>query len=288
MTNHEADQVAHGEDLAIVARAVEGDRAALTQLIDRHQQFVFNVALKMFGDRVDAEDLTQEVMIKVITSLHAFRGESAFRTWVYRIAVNHFIKTRQRDRERVVTGFASYFEAIEQTPDAPLRDLDPLIAGATIEELRLRCTSGMLMCLDREQRLTYILGAVFGLDQTLAAEVLNISPGNFRVRLHRARTDLSTWMDRKCGLVNPANPCRCAKKTRAYVRSGRIDPEHLVFNTAFVERVDAKVERGAAQAMSLVDELTTSVFRSHPYALTRSGVVDDVLGHPVLVDFFDL
>ena len=192
MTNHEADQVAHGEDLAIVARAVEGDRAALTQLIDRHQQFVFNVALKMFGDRVDAEDLTQEVMIKVITSLHAFRGESAFRTWVYRIAVNHFIKTRQRDRERVVTGFASYFEAIEQTPDAPLRDLDPLIAGATIEELRLRCTSGMLMCLDREQRLTYILGAVFGLDQTLAAEVLNISPGNFRVRLHRARTDLST------------------------------------------------------------------------------------------------
>ena len=106
MSEHEADQVTHGDDLGIVARAIDGDREALSELIDRHQQFVFNVALKMFGDRVDAEDVTQEVMIKVITSLQSFRGESAFRTWVYRIAVNHFIKTRQRDRERAVTGFA--------------------------------------------------------------------------------------------------------------------------------------------------------------------------------------
>jgi RNA polymerase sigma factor (sigma-70 family) len=185
------------DDSELVRRAVDGEKAALAALVSRHQTFVFNVALKMFGDRADAEDLTQEVLVKVVTSLRSYRGAAAFRTWLYRIAVNHFLQTRRRGMELVVGDFASYFDAVDRMPDAvdpafepePDGDQRPL-AGSTVAELRVRCTTGMLMCLDRDQRVTFILGALFGVNHTRAAEVLGISPGNFRVRLHRARSDL--------------------------------------------------------------------------------------------------
>jgi hypothetical protein len=79
-------------------------------------------------------------------------------------------------------------------------------------EAMLSCTSGMLLCLDREQRLSYILGAIFEVSDTVAAVVLQISPENFRQRPARARRDLRNFMNDMCGLVKQANPCRCAKK----------------------------------------------------------------------------
>jgi len=68
-----------------------------------------------------------------------------------------------------------------------------------VTEAVLSCTSGMLLCLDREQRLTFILGAIFGVSDTVAAEFLEITPGNFRQRLARARRDLRNFMNDKCG-----------------------------------------------------------------------------------------
>ena len=88
----------------------------------------------------------------------------------------------------------------------------------------MSCVSGMLLCLDREQRLTYILGEIFGVTDTVAAELLEISSENFRQRLARARRDLHNFMNDKCGLVNSANPCRCAKKTRGFIEAGHGAP----------------------------------------------------------------
>jgi RNA polymerase sigma factor (sigma-70 family) len=92
-------------DRVLVERALEGDRGALRQLVERHQPFVYNIALKMFGRREDAQDLTQEVFVKVITSLKTFRHDSALRTWLYRVTVNHFLKTRRRAMELSVDDF---------------------------------------------------------------------------------------------------------------------------------------------------------------------------------------
>ena len=80
----------------LVERAIEGDRDSLNAPVGRYQSVVFNVAMKMFGSRADAEDLTQEIFIRVITSLRTFRAESAFATWLYRITVNHLLKTRRK------------------------------------------------------------------------------------------------------------------------------------------------------------------------------------------------
>jgi RNA polymerase sigma factor (sigma-70 family) len=275
-------------DLILVQRSIEGDTQSLRELIERHQVFVFNIAMKMFGHRENAEDLTQEVLIKIITSLRSFRGESVFRTWLYRIATNHFLKTKRRGMELTVVDFESHFDAVDLVPDDDLAEKTTEINGKTIEELRLRCTAGMLMCLDREQRLIFILGALFEVSHQLGAEILEITPGNFRVRLHRARTELYNWMNQRCGLVNKANPCRCAKKTHRYVRDGLVDPQYLIFNTEFVIRIKDVTIRRAQAAMEAVDDLHEKVFLDHPLHLSKVRVMDELLGNEAIRSLFDI
>lgn len=275
-------------DHALIARAIDGDRAALQALVTRHQPFVFNVAMKMFGSREDAEDLTQEVFIRVITSLKTFRADSTFSTWLYRITVNHFLKTRRRGLEREVQGFETYFDAVAAVPDEPLDEGDVQIGDATVGELRVRCTTGMLMCLNRDQRVVFILGAMFNVGHAVGAEVLETTPGNFRVRLHRARTDLYEWMHRRCGLVNTANACRCEKKTRAYVRQGLVDPLRLVFTVDHHQRIETLSLQHARDVMATVETLHERVFLDHPAQVSRSRIVDDILGNDALRTFFDL
>jgi RNA polymerase sigma factor (sigma-70 family) len=272
-------------DRALVERAVDGSRDALRLLVERHQPFVYNVAIKMFGRHEDAQDLTQEVFVKVITSLKTFRHDSALRTWLYRVTVNHFLKTKRRAKELLVDDFETYFDSIASIPDEEPAELAAM--ESTIEELRLRCTSGMLMCLEREQRITFILG-MFGVSHQVGAEALGISPGNFRVRLHRARQDLNNWMNARCGLVNKANPCRCSKKTAGYVRLGVVDPKRLVFNTDYVLRIESLTKRDAASALQTVEDLHDRVFATHPLQVGGGRIVDDILGNETLRSFFSL
>lgn len=276
------------DDLVLVERALAGSRDALQQLVARHQTFVYGVAFKMYGTRADAEDLAQEVLVKAITSLRTFRGQSAFRTWLYRITVNHFLKTRRRGMELVVVDFATYFDAVDATPDGEWDPSEREAAERATEEVRLRCTAGMLMCLDRPQRITYILGALFEVPHVLGGEILGISPGNFRVRLHRARADLYEWMNRRCGLINTDNPCRCHKKAKAYVQQGVVDPEHLVFSADYVVRIEHVTRKGARAAMDTVEDLHERMFRAQPIAVTRVDLVEQVLGNATIRSFFDV
>jgi RNA polymerase sigma factor (sigma-70 family) len=174
-----------------------------------------------------------EILIKVLSRLSSFEGRSSFRTWLYRIVVNHVLNMKRGRVEvrHASIDFASYGAALDDTPELELADPKGTSADTDllVTEAMLSCTSGMLLCLDREQRLTFILGAIFGVSDTVAAEVLEITPDNFRQRLARARRDLRNFMNDKCGHVNQANPCRCAKKTRGFIQAGYVDPQNLLF-----------------------------------------------------------
>jgi hypothetical protein len=108
----------------------------------------------------------------------------------------------------------------------------------------------MLLCLDRGQRLVYVLGEIFEVGDAVGAELLEISRDNFRQRLTRARRDLHNFMNEKCGLVDPANPCRCDKKTRGFIQAGYVDPANLLFACALSTRRggDAHDVRGSSVA----------------------------------------
>ena len=84
------DEQASEQDYQLAVEAVNRNRNSLEQLISRHYKFVFNVALKLVVDSVDAEDITQDALVKDITNLAQFKGTSSFRTRLYRIVINHF------------------------------------------------------------------------------------------------------------------------------------------------------------------------------------------------------
>ena len=97
------------EEAAFVKRAIEGDKIAAEQLIIRHQLFIYNLALKMTKNVDDAQDLTQEVFIKALTALSNFKGHSKFRTWLYRIAVNHFLNAKKGKSETMSSDLKTFF-----------------------------------------------------------------------------------------------------------------------------------------------------------------------------------
>ena len=257
-----------GRDQELVQLAKSGSQAALEELVARHQSWIYNLALRMVHHPEDAKDATQEVLIKLLTRLSTFEGRSSLRTWLYRIATNHLLNMKRGRAESREITFAQYGQNLDDTPDAELELADPQAVPADeqllIAEARIGCTSGMLLCLDRGQRLVFILGSIFGVSDTTGAELLDLSRDNFRQKLARARRDLQNFMQDKCGLVNTANPCRCAKKTRGFITAGHIDPNNLRFARERVTHVRDVAERVGAEITGL-DEAYAEVYRDHPF-----------------------
>jgi RNA polymerase sigma factor (sigma-70 family) len=253
------------DDETLVSRAISGERDALEQLVQRHQAWVYNVAIRMLAHPHDAEDATQEIFIRALTRLASFEGRSSFRTWLYRVAINHVLNMKRGRMEPEALTFSCYAHGLDSTPDLDLPDDSsvPVDVRLLVDEARLSCTSGMLLCLDRGQRLVYILGEILEVADAVAAELLDIKPENFRQRLSRARRDLHSFMNDKCGLVNPANPCRCSRKTRGFMQAGYVDPNNLLFAKARIMQVKDVVP-AAARAVATLDEQCARIYREHP------------------------
>ncbi len=255
-----------GRDQELVQLAKGGSRAALEELVVRHQPWIYNLALRMLLRPEDAEDATQEVLVKLFTRLSTFDGRSSLRTWLYRIAINHLLNMKRGRAESREITFPQYGRSLDDTPDAELPDSQAVPADVQllIAEARIGCTTGMLLCLDREQRLVFILGSIFGVSDTVGGELLEVSRDNFRQRLARARRDLQNFMQEKCGLVNTANPCRCAKKTRGFIAAGHVDPNNLRFARERVAHV-RDVAAGTTEDIAGLDAAYAEVFRDHPF-----------------------
>jgi RNA polymerase sigma factor (sigma-70 family) len=254
-------------DAVLVERVRSGDREALERLVQRHQAWIYNIAVRMVFQPQDAEEVTQEVLVKVITRLGSFRGESRFRTWLYRIVANHVLNMRRRDAEAVAPTFAAYGAAIDHTPDLDLPDPKsvPVDLPLLVEEAKVSCTMGMLLCLDRKQRLVFTLGEILGASDAVAGEVLEMTPDNFRQMLSRARRDLYQFMNGQCGLVNEANPCRCPKKTRGFIQAGHVDPLRLRFVPEHVERIRDVASERFREIDDAVAVRHAAIYRDHPF-----------------------
>lgn len=254
-------------DSALIGCVIGGDRAALEKLVLRHQAWVYNIAIRMVLRPQDAEEVTQEVLVKVITKLSTFKGQSTFRTWLYRIAANHVLNMKRRWAETRATTFADYGAAIAGTPDLDLPDPKsvPVELPVLVEETKNGCTMGMLLCLDRKQRLIFTLGAVLGVSDAVGGDVLEMSAENFRQGLARARRDLHSFMNHQCGLVNKNNPCRCPKKTRGFIEAGHVDPRNLMFVPQHVERVRDVVPETVCEIEDVVERQHVAIYRDHPF-----------------------
>jgi RNA polymerase sigma factor (sigma-70 family) len=253
-------------DEDLVARALAGSAEHLELLLRRHERWIYNIALRMLQSAADAEDASQEALLRIVTRLSTFRGESAFRTWAYRIAFRRILDHRRSRPEETVHGFDCYGAYLAAAPDEELAGLaaSPADERLLVEEAKVSCTLGVLLCLDREQRLVFVLGELFEVSDAIGAAVLALSRANFRQRLARARRQLREFLRGRCGLVDPRNPCRCARKTRAFVRDGIVDPARLVFAGSHVATV-REVSAGGRAALASAEEAAATLWRDHPF-----------------------
>jgi RNA polymerase sigma factor (sigma-70 family) len=196
------------EELARLA--IRGDRDALDQVVRQLQGDLYGLALRMLWNKEDAEDATQEILVRIVTRLSQFDFRSRLKTWAYRVAVNHILDVKKSAIERLHLNFARFADDLAG-------GLEPVASTDTehsllVDEVKVGCSLAMLQCLDRPHRLAYILGDIMELSGPEAAEVLEVSAALFRKRLQHARAAILAFMTSHCGLVSDAAPCRCHRR----------------------------------------------------------------------------
>ena len=264
------------EDNILIRQAIDGNRSALENLLKRHQDWIFNVALSFVAHREDAADITQEVLIKIMTKLSTFRHESDFKTWVYRIVKNHFLNMKRRKYELYSMTFDSFARDLDEIADEEFHAYQYGVEEKLlVDEAKLSCMKAMLLCLDREQRLIFILGELFEFSDSVGSEVMEISKENFRIKLHRAKQQLYSFMDNKCGLINKNNPCRCARKTASYIKLGFVDPVKLNFQRDTISTIEREAARKVETYSTVVFSEYQVLFGRHPF-LGSSEVPESV------------
>lgn len=249
----------------LVEAAQAGDADALERLLETVRDRIYRLALRMVTLPADAEDATQEILIKVMTRLSIFAGEAAFTTWVHRVAVNHLLDRRKSPIEREQLTFDAYGEdLLNGLADEPSTDPD---AELLAEEVRLACTQAMLTCLDRDHRVAYVLGEIFEVTSDEGAYICDISPATYRKRLSRARSRVRSFLSANCGWINPETRCRCTKRVDVAVSLGRIDATRRPFS--------AHPATGPTKEIHELSDAAT-LMRSHPDYITPSTVADRI------------
>lgn len=214
-----------------VLAAREGNRAALEAVLRAAERPIHDLAMRMLAHPADAQDATQEILIRILTHLGSLRDPEAAGAWAMRIATRYLVQERKRGRIEATRltfeGFAADLEQGRKTlQDDRLTDAETALA---IEEVKIGCTLAMLVCLSRQLRIAYILSEIFELSDNEASSILEIAPAAYRKRLHRARASVIEFTRSTCGVVSASAACACDSRVDAAMRQGRIAKGKSVF-----------------------------------------------------------
>lgn len=263
---------------ALIERATIGDRAALEMVLAGVQDLVFNLSLRMLGTFHDAEDASQDILLKVMTHLSAFKGESSFTTWVFRIAVNHLKDYKKHMFAQFPLSFEFYGDDIRNGNIQDMPDLTQNVEKAILaEELKLSCTNVMLQCLDSESRCIFILGTMFRVDSRIAGDILGITPEAYRQRLSRVRKKMADFLSEYCGEYGQG-ACHCASRVNYAIQNHRIAPDRLDFTTAKPSGIAVEV----TEAMEEIDGYSQQFSFCRTYQSTErlKQMIQDFLNGP--------
>ncbi|MFD6161820.1 RNA polymerase sigma factor [Nocardia sp. NPDC060256] len=259
----------------LVGRAVAGDRDAIADVVRLLQDPLYRLALRMVWRPAEAEDATQEILLRVLGNLGTWRAEAKLLTWAYRIGVNYLLNLkRQTPQEAAHLSLDAYRDGLADG----LAEADYRGPEATLltEEVRLNCSQAMLQCLARDERVAFVLGDVFELTSTDAAWILDVTPAAYRKRLERAKKRLGNFLTATCGLANPEAFCRCSRRVDKAVALGRVDPRKPNFARHPITPGGRTVVQAEQQMISLHD--AAAVLRAHPDYAAPQAKMDAIAG----------
>jgi RNA polymerase sigma factor (sigma-70 family) len=254
----------HENDSQLIRKIMCGSRRDVEKLILRHQAWIYNISLKMVMDSKDAEDITQEILIKMLTKLSTYNPlKASFRTWLYRIVANHVINMKKKKYELIFTSFDQNASMQKKIPDQ-ISDSSPEFKILT-EELKIKCWTALLLCLNRRHRLVFILSEIFNVKDAFGSEIVNISKVNYRNMLSRSRKKLSNYINSQCGLINEENPCNCSRKLNGFIKKEFINPDHVWFYQDKVKKIKDVVYDKMEKLENFKKLSSMARYREHPF-----------------------
>ena len=174
-------------DDELVRRFRAGEADAFTALVQRHQQRVYSLCVRVLGDADAAADVAQDTFLRVLRKIDGFRGEAAFTTWLHRVAVNACYDELRRKQRRPMLHVAAD-DGREHEPGPPVPDHADEVAGA-------RDAAWALTRIPEEFRVALVLADVHDLAYEQIAQVLDVPIGTVKSRVHRGRLALGKVMD---------------------------------------------------------------------------------------------
>jgi RNA polymerase sigma-70 factor, ECF subfamily len=215
-----------GSELSLIQRAQRGEDRAFATLFQFHKRTVLSVCLRMTGNMADAEDLTQETFLRMFRSINSFRGDSAFSTWLYRIAVNTVLMNLRRRKKALVS-----LDEPVSTGDSPSRKrdqgkTDPSLNGA-IDRIALRRAAARLPAGCGQ---VFHLFEVEGYQHHEIAQRLRCSIGNSKSQLHKARLKM-----RNVFFTEKEHPLVGLDAAQASL------PEHRTYKTDHIAKVKSDI-----------------------------------------------
>ncbi|WP_154887096.1 RNA polymerase sigma factor [Longibaculum muris] len=252
----------------LIKQAVEGDKIALEKVLMEVNDFVFNLSLRMLGNISDAQDATQDILMKIMMKLSTFQNQSHFHTWVYRLASHYLIDYKKSMFAKHPLNFEFYANDIQAGYIDSPEELIGLNKEVLAKELKLSCTNVMLQCLDPMSRCVFILGTMFKINSQLASEILDISAQNYRQILSRSRKKMRQFLSEYCGLSG-SGCCQCERRLCYAMKQHRLDPSHLEYLT--LQQLDESLLEEYLETMERFDD-EMNVFEQLPQYQSQTDI----------------
>ena len=181
----------------LVNKAVKGDNSAFEALMEKHMGIIYNIALRMTANQDDAEDMTQEIMIKIFRSLGSFKGNSKFSTWIYRVAVNTCLDELKKKKNKKHLSLDAEISGDDGENQIEIKDDSPSPEKlAEQNELRDMVAAAVKLLSD-EHRAVIVLRDIRGMSYSEFAGILGCSDGTVKSRISRARAQLKMILEKE-------------------------------------------------------------------------------------------
>lgn len=181
----------------LVNKAVKGDNSAFEALMEKHMGIIYNIALRMATNQDDAEDMTQEIMIKIFRSLGSFKGNSKFSTWIYRVAVNTCLDELKKKKNKKHLSLDAEISGADGENQIEIKDDSPSPEKlAEQNELRDMVAAAVKLLSD-EHRAVIVLRDIRGMSYSEIAGILGCSDGTVKSRISRARAQLKMILEKE-------------------------------------------------------------------------------------------
>lgn len=188
------------DERKLIDKASGGDASAFNRLMEMHEKRMYAVALRMCGNREDAQDCLQEAMLRVYRAIGGFKGQSSFSTWVYRITMNTCLDELRRKKNRQNTSLDNLLDQGWSPSDG-----ENVPEKQALQSETRRCLHGAIQELPEDMRSAIVLRDIHGLSYDEIASALNINVGTIKSRISRGREKLREKLKKNTELFDTSN-----------------------------------------------------------------------------------